>query len=117
MSTQTQTLPTDHSKASLDGAHSHGDAPVISTTSTFFPLTNSTSSYPTGTGVSRSNSTLLVSSSKATATSESSDSGDSTATSTSSAASSSSTSGAAPGVQAMQGGLLLGALGALVMMV
>lgn len=33
MSTQTQSLTTDHSSAELDGAHSHGDAPVISTTS------------------------------------------------------------------------------------
>ena len=33
MSTQTETLSTDHSKSELDGAHSHGDVPVISTTS------------------------------------------------------------------------------------
>lgn len=33
MSTQTETLTTDHSRAELDGAHSHGEAPVISTTS------------------------------------------------------------------------------------
>ncbi len=33
MSTQTETLSTDHSKSELDGAHSHGEAPVISTTS------------------------------------------------------------------------------------
>jgi len=33
MSTQTQTPSTDHSKAQLDGAHSHQDAQVVSTTS------------------------------------------------------------------------------------
>ena len=33
MSTQTETLSTDHSQAEVDGAHSHGEAPVISTTS------------------------------------------------------------------------------------
>lgn len=77
------------------------------TPSTFFPLGNSTNSgYASGTGV-------LHTSTKASAT----DSTGETSTATGSSAASSSSSAAAPGSQALQGGLLLGAMGAVAMLV
>lgn len=77
------------------------------TTSTYFPLGNSTNAYPTGTGV-------LHTSTKATATAT--ESSDETGSATGSAAASSSSSAAAAGAQTLQGGLLLGALGAVAML-
>lgn len=78
------------------------------TTSTYFPLGNSTNAYPSGTGV-------LHTSTRASATAT--ESSDETGSATGSAAASSSSSAAAAGAQTLQGGLVLGALGAVAMLI
>lgn len=81
---------------------------ATATTSTYFPLGNSTSVYPSGTGV-------MHTSTKASATAT--ESSGETGSATGSAAASSSSSAAAAGAQTLQGGLVLGALGAIAMLV
>ncbi|KAH8788625.1 hypothetical protein F5883DRAFT_8337 [Diaporthe sp. PMI_573] len=85
------------------------ESPVATpTTSTYFPLGNSTNPYPSGTGV-------MHTSTRASATAT--ESSDETGSATGSAAASSSSSAAAAGAQTLQGGLFLGALGAVAMFI
>ncbi|KAK7745378.1 hypothetical protein SLS53_002874 [Cytospora paraplurivora] len=93
-------------------------AVVAPTTSTYFPQPNTTSSnFPQGTGVHRSNSTLIATSKVTSTAGDSSSTSTSTSSGSASASSGLSSSAGAVGVQAMQGGLLLSALGAIAMMI